>query len=340
MSNSRRLGRGLEALLGHPFGSTGENNEHMSTDQPAPVASEDTAAFDQASSTAAPSATGISELSVYEIDGSPYQPRDDFHDGDLETLAQSLRDHGLIQPIVVRRLGDRYQLIAGERRLRAAIKAGWSQVPAQIREADDRQVAELAIIENLQRKDLNAIEKAASFQQYLTTYGCTQEELAGRLAVDRSTVANLIRLLELPEGVQEAVRKGGISAGHARALLPLGNHERQAEFCQKIQNEELSVRAIEQLVQETLDQTAGTELNVVDENGESRPASGASKRRTRSRQTASLEQEFKVALGTKVQISQTAKGKGKIVIHFANHEEFERIRAQLTHGAMPQAQTG
>ncbi len=119
--------------------------------------------------------------------------------------------------MIVRRVGERYQLIAGERRLRAAIKAGKSQVPAQVREADDRQMAELAIVENLQRKDLNALEKAACFQQYLATYSCTQEELAARLSIDRSTVANLIRLLDLPEAVQQSLRSGAISAGHARA---------------------------------------------------------------------------------------------------------------------------
>jgi ParB family transcriptional regulator, chromosome partitioning protein len=333
MTTTRRLGRGLEALLGHPFGSAEQGEANSPDHQPSlEPTCKGSANFDQP-------ATGIAQLSVYEIDGSPYQPRDDFNDADLEALAQSLREHGLLQPIVVRRLGDRYQLIAGERRLRAAIKAGWTQVPAQVREADDRQVAELAIVENLQRKDLNALEKAASFQQYLATYSCTQEELAGRLAIDRSTVANLIRLLELPEAVQESVSKGHISAGHARALLPLSNPERQIELCNRIQSEELSVRATEQLVQEALDQPGETQLTVVDENGESHPAS-ASRRRTRSRHAASLEQEFKAALGTKVQISQTAKGKGKLVIHFANHDEFERIRGQLLHNSMPQAQTG
>jgi ParB family chromosome partitioning protein len=192
----------------------------------------------------------------------------------------------------------------------------------------------------LQRKDLNAIEKAASFQQYLATYGCTQEELAGRLAVDRSTVANLIRLMELPEDVQESVRKGLISAGHARALLSLGNHDRQMEFCKKIQSEELSVRATELMVQEALDQTGEPQLSVVDENGESHPAAGGTRRKSRSRQVAAMEQEFKGALGTKVQISQSAKGKGKIVIHFANLDEFERIRGQLTRGSLAQAQVG
>src|SRR5262245_50560353 len=235
MNGQRRLGRGLEALLGQSFG----NSDGSAPAQDATIDSP---------ATVDPQA-GIVHLSVHEIDGNPFQPRRDFDEAEIDALAQSIRDHGLIQPIVVRPANGRFQLIAGERRLRAATKAGWTQVPAQVREADDRQVAELAIIENLQRKDLNAVEKAASFQQYLASYHCTQEELASRLSLDRSTVANLIRLLELPEAVQQAVMTGVISAGHARALLPLANHDRQTEFCQRIQNEDLSVRAIEQLIQ-------------------------------------------------------------------------------------------
>ncbi len=192
------------------------------------------------------------KVSVYEIDNNPYQPRRDFDEAEIDQLADSLEQHGLLQPIVVRRAGERYQLISGERRLRAAIKAGWPDVPVYIREADDRQLAELAIVENLQRKDLNALEKAASFQQYLEQYGCTQEELAGRLAIDRSTMANLIRLLELPAMVQAALRSGAITQGHARALLPLGDDHQQVSLCTRIQIGGLSVRAVEELVQEMI----------------------------------------------------------------------------------------
>jgi ParB family chromosome partitioning protein len=160
--------------------------------------------------------------------------------------------------------------------------------------------------------------------------------LAARLSLDRSTVANLIRLLELPEGVKQAVSLGAISAGHARALLALGDEQRQMDLCDRIQSEELSVRATEQLVQETLDQSPTEMLSIVGEDGQSRPV----QRRTRSRQIASLEQELRAALGAKVQISQTAKGRGKIVIHFANHNEFDRIRGQLTQNSLPQAQAG
>ena len=188
-----------------------------------------------------------------QIDGNPAQPRQDFDADETRSLAESLSAHGLLQPLVVRRMGDRYQLVAGERRLRAAIQAGWTEVPVNVVEADDRQMAELAIVENLQRKDLNPLEKATSFQNYLEHYGCTQEELAGRLKLDRSTVANFIRLLELPAPVQDAIRRGKLTQGHARALLPLGDEKEQIDFCQRIQREGLNVRQTEVLVQETID---------------------------------------------------------------------------------------
>ncbi|HEY2881324.1 MAG TPA: ParB/RepB/Spo0J family partition protein [Pirellulales bacterium] len=333
MNPQRRLGRGLEALLGTPFaeGQSPESQPNGENQSP------ELAEFQHHDQSGAPSThNGIAHLSVYEIDNNPYQPRQNFEESEIDALAQSIRDHGLIQPIVVRPMNGRYQLIAGERRLRAATKAGWAEVPVQIREADDRQVAEIAIVENLQRKDLNALEKATSFQQYLNTYQCTQEELAGRLSIDRSTIANLIRLLELPETIRHAINHGHITAGHARAMLPLANEEQQAAMCQRIQSEELSVRATEQLVQEMLQSNECGPIGVIDENGQSRPVP----KRTRSRQIASLEQELKAALGTKVQISQTSKGKGKIVIQFANHDEFDRLRAHLMHSAATQAQVG
>ena len=316
MSKEKRLGRGLEALLGRPFGAAPElepDNWH----QPA------------AGGTAALGG-GLVMLSVYEIDSNPYQPRREFNQAELDELAESISDHGLIQPIVVRRQGERYQLIAGERRLRASIKAGLPEIPAQVRDADDRQVNEIAIVENLQRKDLNALEKAASFQQYLHRYQCTQEELAKRLHIDRSTIANLIRLMELPEQVQSALRTGAITPGHARALLPLGDEQEQIKFCQKIQADGLSVRAIEELVQETIHAADQPAFNVVSPEDHS-PAPPVRKR-TKSEQVASLEQELRAALGSKVQIRQTAAGRGKIVISFNSAEEFDRLRAHLTAG--------
>jgi len=321
VTKERRLGRGRDALLGRP--------------------AESSAAISPASGAAAP-ADGTSaenalvNLSVYEIDRNPYQPRKDFESADIDSLADSIQEHGMIQPIVVRRQAERYQLVAGERRLRAAIKAGLAHVAVHIVDVDDRQAAELAIVENLQRKDLNALEKGASFQQYLERYGCTQEELAKRLKIDRSTVANLIRLLELPADVQSALRAGTITQGHARALLPLADEREQVEFCRRIQQDGLSVRSVEELVQETV-QSGGVEHTLRLVTGEGLPSARAA-RRPRGKHLASLEQQLRAALGTKVDVREAAKGRGRIVIHFKNHEEFERLRTQLctnshgTHG--------
>jgi len=303
MNSPRRLGRGLEALLGRPPSS--------------PDASPGSPDAQQAPR------DGLSQLHVYEIENNPFQPRRDYDEPAIAELAESLKQHGMIQPLVVRRQEGRYQLISGERRLRAAILAGWQQVPAQVREADDRQMSEVAIVENLQRKDLNALEKAASFQQYLERYGCTQEELAGRLSIDRSTIANLIRLLELPEAIQQAVRASAISPGHARALLPLGDEREQMALCQRIGAESLSVRAIEELVQEMIREADHEPLAVI--GGVKR---GKSPRHSKEHQSA-LAQEFRTALGTKVELKQKAGGRGQIVIHFGSHEEFERLREHL-----------
>lgn len=358
MTRERRLGRGLEALLGKvatqqaeeqtaaldnsttgpwttnesPYGLNDQPySPEPATDAPEPTARVD-AAHDFRSEPASLPESEVSQteqpglptrLDIRLIDSNPYQPREDFGGEELDSLTDSLRAHGLLQPLVVRAMGDRYQLIAGERRLRAAARAGWTEVPILVVEADERETAELAIIENLQRKDLNALEKAASFQRYLDNYGCTQEDLASRLKIDRSTVANLIRLLELPDDIQAAVRESRITQGHARALLPLGDEREQLEFCKKIQDEALSVRKTEALVQEMIAAEDGDTLGVVDRDGASR------KPRATSDHVAALEQEFRSVLGMRVAISHNARGKGKLVVHFANHDEFDRLRMHV-----------
>jgi ParB family chromosome partitioning protein len=316
----RRLGRGLEALLGQALPAN-QSRAALQLHQPE---------ADQ------PNAE-LPRVSVYEIDRNPFQPRKEFGAEQIAELADSLERHGMLQPLVVRRVSERYQLVAGERRLRAAIKAGWPDVPVRVITADDRQMAELAMVENLQRKDLNALEKAASFAAYLQQYRCTQEELAQRLACDRSTVANLIRLLELPADVQAALRSLAISAGHARALLPLGDEREQLAFCERIQTEGWSVRLTEQRVQEFLDgeETAesserAASANVLKTATDKADRSGKMKpTRTRSSQLVSLEQELRQVLGTKIDIRQTSRGRGKIVIHFGSADEFERLREYL-----------
>lgn len=313
MSKERRLGRGLEALLGSigepvPAGHAIHN--------PAPSAGN---AGNTGSSAPAP-VDGMIRIAIGAVEPNPFQPRREFDHAEIESLAASLKMHGLIQPIAVRAVGDgRYQLIAGERRLRAAAHAGWEEVPAKVVEADDRLAAELAIVENLQRKDLNAVEKALSFRQYIERYGCTQEELAGRLQINRSTVANFIRLLELPNEVQRAVCEEKITYGHARALLPLGDEHEQVEFCRRIQSLGMSVRAVEDEVQ---DKVNLAEPPIVDHDDD---APIAKPKVTRGKHAASLEQQLRLALGTKVDIRQSAKSRGKIIIHFANTEEFDRL---------------
>ena len=373
MSKERRLGRGLEALLGRmaagaessgqsTVADPAESQDHspdgdwsrpqdtpLGTPDQLPADPEQGAVSEPSPSPGDPPLAGqpdpqrpVAEeqeqsppdgrsdemgpirVDIRRIERNPFQPREDFDPTELQSLSDSLRAHGLLQPLVVRRVDDRYQLIAGERRLQAAAKAGWTEVPVHVIEADDRELAELAIVENLHRKDLNALEKASSFQRYLERYGGTQEELAARLKLDRSTIANLIRLLELPGSVQEALRHGKITQGHARALLPLGDEREQVEFCGRIQQEGLSVRRTEALVHETIEQADAEPLAVVGCDGTtSRP------RRLKSEHIAALEQELRIALGTKVKITHTSRGRGKVVIHFASHQEFERLRQHI-----------
>lgn len=337
MSKERRLGRGLEALLSRtgsgaapaqsPPGegsprSTGGSPYDLPSDMPnaaVPPATSEPGAISQQDPSPDPA-----RVEIRLIDSNPFQPRQEFDGAELDELAASLRSHGLLQAVAVRRMGDRYQLIAGERRLRAATRAGWTDVPVQIVEADDRQVAELAIIENVQRKDLNPLEKAASFQRYLQEYGCTQEELASRLHLDRSTVANLIRLLELPDAVQDALRQGKITQGHARALLPLGDEREQIAFCRRVQDEGMNVRQTEAAVQETIARHDAEPLSLIGRDG-----TRTQVRRPGSEHVAALEQEFRAALGLKVKLTHNARGRGKLVIQFANHDDFDRLHEHI-----------
>ena len=345
MSKERRLGRGLEALLGRagidPAPAT-HGSAAVATQPARPELGAGAARLilhkpeelEQAAAT-----LPTSEIAEGLIDPNPWQPRSVVNDTDLVELANSLREHGLVQPIVVRTHGDRYQLIAGQRRLFAARRLGWGKVPVRVLEVDDRQMSEIAIVENLQRRDLDPLEKAASFKHYLAAWGGTQDELAKRLSIDRSTVANLIRLLELPEAVQQRLRSGAISMGHARALLPLGDEEEQARLADRIVADGLSVRAIESEVAEILRaDDLGDDDGLAGE-GDGQPAGGgtatvagtAAKRKPgrpstkRSSQTVAVENDLRRALGVKVVVHANGKGAGRIVIPFANLDEFQRL---------------
>ncbi len=345
MSKERRLGRGLEALLGRagidPAPTTHGNAAVAS--RPATPAAHGLGAGAARLILHAPeeieqaaASLPSSEIAAALIDPNPWQPRSVLGDADLAELAESLREHGLVQPIVVRAKGDRYQLIAGQRRLAAAKRLGWEKVLVRVLDVDDREMSEIAIVENLQRRDLDALEKAASFKQYLATWNCTQDELAKRLSIDRSTVANLIRLLELPDAVQQLLRSGAISMGHARALLPLGDDEEQTRLAKRIVAEGLSVRAIEGEVQEILraDEAGDDSATEPEFDGaivDTGATGTATKRKPgrpaarRSSQIVAVENQLRRALGTKVVVHANSKGAGRIVIPFGSLDEFQRL---------------
>ena len=353
MTKDRRLGRGLAALLGTQMEEGAPENANSpgkvggvpnTLQEPQPSREHSMSRSEKIQSLAneahsrvtpnrsslspvtvpvSPSAssTATLELQTGLIDANPFQPRRQFNPSEIESLAESLKEHKQLQPILVRRVGERYQLISGERRLRATVFAGLPTIRAEVREADDRLVAELAIIENLQRKDLNAIEKALSFKRYINEHKCTQDELAQRLKIDRSTIANMMRLLELPDAITDAVQRDQVSAGHAKALLSLGSIREQIGFLKKIHEEGWSVRETEARVAEALAVAAASEEGYL----------GAMPRRKASKSDllAALENDMKMNLGTRVDISQTSRGRGRITIHFTSIEEFDRLKQVL-----------
>lgn len=333
-NKKRRLGRGLEALLNPTPGKTSTEPDATGSESepkilpirtaPSPAPTDSPASLPENSAsteTANSEPQDLVFLGVDEIEENPFQPRREFSEAELASLSESLKEHDMLQPILVRKLDSGYQIISGERRWRAAQLAGWDRLPARIREADDRLVAELAIVENLQRKDLNPLEKALSFRRYLNEHDCSQEDLAGRLKIDRSTISNLMRLLELPEIVQDALRTGSITAGHARALLPLGAESSQIQTCTSIQKEGWSVRETERRVHQQI---------MAEDVAEDGTLQASPKRKSASPQIQSLEQQLRRAIGTKVEIKASSRGKGKIIIHFNNNDEFIRIRDFLT----------
>lgn len=265
----------------------------------------------------------IYNISVALVDSNPWQPREFFNPKDIADLAESIKQHGLLQPIVVRKAAGRYQLVAGERRFRAAMKLNWTQVPATIIDATDREMSELALIENLQRKDLNPIEKAASFNKYLIENRASQEELAKRLNLDRSTIANLVRLLALPEEIQQKIIQEKLTQGHARALLALNTTQDQIALAQRVENERLTVRQVEQMVSDWNNKTPD-ERRAGDITKESAPTSNTRKKETEPI-LLDLERQLRDALDLKVKITKSADGKGKLEIYFRNSNEFEGL---------------
>ena len=276
--NRKALGRGLGALL--------------SSDRTIDLGSEPT------------------EVDLDSIVPGSMQPRTHFDEPSLQSLAESIRSHGIVQPLLVRRRGDGYELIAGERRWRAARLAGLSRVPVVVKEVPDDSMLEIALIENIQREDLNAIEEAQAYKKLIETVGLTQEALATRVGRDRSYITNFLRLLRLPDDLQQLVIEGRLSTGHARTLLALTHADLQRRMARKIIDDGLSVRATELLVHKS---------------SEEKPTKKSAAGQEIDPNVRAAESKLRRALGTQVKITQSVEGKGKIEISFFDTRDLDRV---------------
>lgn len=298
MSKKKALGRGLSALL-----SDNAEDEKLEVDIPVNVV---------AAAPAKPAA-GIAEIPVTEIEVNPFQPRTHFDEDALLELAESIRVHGIIQPITVRRLAqNQYQLISGERRFQASKLAGLTQIPAYIRSADDQQMLEMALIENIQRENLNAIEIALSYQRLISECHLKQDELGERVGKNRATVTNYLRLLKLPPDIQIAVRDNKLSMGHARAIINVENPEQQLYIFKKTVAEDLSVRKVEELVREVSSKKSDA------------PAQTTAAPTSQNKEIVQLQSQLSSHFGTRVVVKSDGR-KGEIKIPFLSVEDLNRI---------------
>ncbi len=254
------------------------------------------------------------EIAVTLLDPNPFQPRSLMDPARLAELTASIRESGIVQPILVRRHGERYQIIAGERRWRAAQAAGLATVPVTLRDVPDSQLLELALVENVQRQELSPLEEAQAFQRLQEEFHLTQEEIARRVGRERSTIANTLRLLRLPRELRELVAEGRLDAGHARALLALDHAEDQLELGREAARKGLSVREVERRVAQLREPR--------------KPAAAARK----DPNTRAAEERLRAALGTRIQIARRSRGKGEIRVAFETEAELNRLFELLLRG--------
>ncbi len=293
MANKEKLGRGLESLLGEAIGV--ESSEK------------------------------ILRINIADIQPNEQQPRKNFSDPQMESLVNSIREHGVLQPIIVRPTSKGYKIIAGERRWRASKQLGIKELRVIVKNADSLKTIELALVENIQREDLNPIEKATAFSELKAHFGLTQEQIAKNVGQDRSTIANTLRLLDLPEEVQDFVSRGTISMGHARSILSLKNPIKQIALSERIARDDLSVREVEQII------SSGKPIA---DPAKSPMSIKLTPKLIKSPQILDLEDGLRRAVGTKVSIMER-NGKGKITIEFSNNAQFEGIVAKLNALAGP-----
>lgn len=323
----RRLGRGLDALLARRDPKPAESRTAPTEQATAQAGAENAQAPAAASgSAAAPASTepanaagNLRTLQISQIRANPYQPRKEFRTEELADLEASLRTNGLLQPITVRPApgGHGYELIAGERRYRAATRLGWTDIPVLVREVDDRQLATLAMIENLQRADLDPIEEAEGYQRLIDDFGLSNQEVADVVGKDRSTVANALRLRQLPASVRRMLQEKQLSAGHARALLALGTERAIVDLARETVAQQWSVREVERRVQ--AERPKAPAAKKADNSATATPpgASGAVVRQ--------LEEKLRRRLQTTVSINLSAKDKGEVRIQFFSNDDLERL---------------
>lgn len=286
---NNRLGRGLSALL---------------KDEPSVVSATDKGAEKLVGS--------IIEVDLRKIKTNPYQPRTNFDKNALEDLVKSIAVLGVIQPITVRKFEDGYELISGERRLRASQIVGLEKIPAYIRLANDQEMLEMALVENIQRQDLDAIEIALSYQRLLDEINLTHEQLSHRVGKDRTSISNYLRLLKLDPIIQTGIRDGMISMGHGRAIIAIDDVDLQLEIYEKVISDSLSVRDTEKLIKEFKN-----------------PVKVKTAKSVLPNEFKKMQKDFTDKLGSKVEIKRSQNGKGKIIIDFKSDDEFERLRNLL-----------
>lgn len=340
----RRLGRGLDSLVsdlrGEPELKLAPHPEPQLAAQPAatPAAPEQQRTAEERHAETRPighvttgpdGAISTMMLGIGDLSPNPFQPRDIISDDDILSISASIRKHGILQPISARMVGGQYQIIAGERRWRAAKSIGMSQVPVIVRQASDEQMLELALIENLQREDLNAMDRARAYHRFCTHFGLKPEEVADRLGEDRSTVVNYLRLLDLAEPIRAMVSAGKLSMAHARCLLGEVNEVHRMRLAEAIVANELSVRAVEEIIRRGKAYLGGSATTMALA-GQPPVAPGTRQGRLRSAHLQDLEQRFERAVKTKVSIHEGRKrGSGRITIEYYTLDDFDRIASLL-----------
>jgi len=299
------LGRGLSALVSSaaPVAATPPPTQVL------PQRAENTAEFSEPVPTLEPT-SGVQYVDIARISANPEQPRVDFPEQEIAELSESIKALGILQPILVRPWQGSYQIVAGERRFRASQRAGLTQVPVLIKELSDRDTFEVALVENVQRLNLNPLEEARGYQRLMDEFNLNAQEVAARVGKDRATVANLVRILRLPTAVQEYLREGIITVGHAKAILTVKEPAAQTSLAQKVIDESLSVRALEAIVSREV---------VLEE--PKKPRAG---KRIEASQFPEIEERLRNALGTKVTIRRSKKG-GAVELHFFSDSELDRL---------------